>query len=128
MKTVKELVIEHTDMIKNMVKASEIKFLEPHESFSPTTIVQPVYVSDQLIEIGVDVADCVDVEKEFQKIDKERAKKQKELIVLKNKINNDDFVKRAPSEIVEKVRNSIRNIEDFLDSLTCSEEKLKLSL
>lgn len=66
----------------------------------------------------------VDLEKEKARIEKEIAKLTKELVKLDKKLANEDFLARAPSEIVEKVRGQQSELAGKRDQLELNLEKV----
>ena len=54
--------------------------------------------------IFVSLEDIIDFKKEISRLEKEIGKLGKELAVVSKKLGNEDFLSKAPEEIVEKVR------------------------
>jgi len=69
-------------------------------------------------EIYVPLEDLVDVNRERQRIDGEVSVLTKELAKIKKKLGNQDFLKKAPKEIVEKTGEKKREFEEKLTRLT----------
>lgn len=55
-------------------------------------------------EIYIPLEDLVDIEKEIERLEKEKANLEKELERVENKLNNAGFVAKAPANVVEEER------------------------
>ncbi len=64
------------------------------------------YISSHLpgVDIYVEVAGLIDVEKELSRIDSELKAVEKELSRVNGKLSNEQFLTKAPAEIIEKER------------------------
>ena len=87
------------ELIKTLARLDSMETADAGErpKASATAIVQDVSVS-VLLE-GV-----IDVSKESVRLDKEIAKLEKEISALAKKLENDNFISKAPVDVVEKVR------------------------
>ncbi len=56
------------------------------------------------IQIYVPLKDLIDLDKEISRLEKEVGNMDKELERLKGKLNNQDFLAKAPAHVVEKER------------------------
>jgi len=63
------------------------------------------------VEVFVDLADLIDVEAEIARKQKELEKLDSLLAAKRKKLSNDDFVERAPEAVVEKERDSLKELE-----------------
>jgi valyl-tRNA synthetase len=59
----------------------------------------------KLGEFGLDVHDAINIESERDRLNKEMARVQIEIEKILQKINNQDFLSRAPEEIVLEIKN-----------------------
>ena len=73
-------------------------------------------------EIAIAVAGLVDVEAEKAKAEKELAAARKELAGVEGKLANEQFLSRAPAEVVEKQRGIQSELQDRIAKL---EERLR---
>ena len=71
--------------------------------------------------IYVSLEGIIDFEKETQRLEKEISKISKELIAASKKLHNEDFLRKAPPDVVEKVKEKH-------DTLCERQEKLKANL
>jgi valyl-tRNA synthetase len=72
-------------------------------------------------EIEIYLSFEVNKEKEMTRLKKEKEDLEKYLIILKNKLNNPKFIKKAPKALVKKEKNNLKN---SLDNLKIIEEKI----
>ena len=59
----------------------------------------------------------IDKEKEIERIKKEKANLEKQIKIIKNKLANKDFVKRAPKAIVDQERKKLESLEKEIGEL-----------
>ena len=69
-------------------------------------------------EIYVPLADLIDLDKEIEKLEKSIEKVQKDLNRTLNKLSNENFVKRAKPEAVEKEKRIKEELENKIAKLT----------
>jgi valyl-tRNA synthetase len=112
-----EVVTRLKDQLTHMSGAGEVVVDASAEK--PKDAALAVVGSVELLVHGV-----VDVEKEKQKLDKEKGKLAGRITGLENKLGNEGFVAKAPPEVVEKsraelaeLREQMRRIEEALADL-----------
>ncbi|MBM4266912.1 MAG: valine--tRNA ligase [Deltaproteobacteria bacterium] len=76
------------------------------------------------IEIHVPLAGLVDVAAERERVQKEIERVDKDLVGVQRKLSNDDFVARAPEDIVSKERGRAEELESRRALLARSLERL----
>ena len=69
--------------------------------------------------------ELVDVEKELQRLAKEIEKAEKNIAGLKGKLSNENFVSRAPENVVNAEREKLQKAESLLQQLLESQARLK---
>jgi valyl-tRNA synthetase len=69
------------------------------------------------LEIFVDLAGLLDVEAELQRLAKEQTQIETQIKAKQQKLSNDNFVGRAPVDVVQRERDSLRALSDQLESL-----------
>ena len=69
--------------------------------------------------------ELVDIEKELERIKKEIEKAEKNVSGLRNKLSNENFVSRAPENVVAAEREKLEKAENLLQQLKESEARLK---
>ncbi|MBI9075738.1 MAG: valine--tRNA ligase [Desulfatibacillum sp.] len=113
------IIIEREkDLIANLARLSSMKIDLNRPKGAATAVVDgnTVYV---LLE-GV-----IDLDKEEARLEKEIAKLTNELIKLDKKLNNEDFLAKAPDDVVEKVRGQQAELTEKRDHLESNLEKVR---
>ena len=103
-------------LIVNLARLTELGFIT--EAEKPTTAATAIVNGAVLY---VDLAGVVDVAKEIQRLTKEIAKVTKEIGGVARKLGNEDFLAKAPAEVVAKNR-------ERHDALVEKQEKLAVTL
>ncbi len=80
---------------------------------------------DPAFEVYVDLSRYIDLEVEIDRLDKLIAKKEKELEANRKKLENPNFVDRAPPETVQEVRDKVVDAETTLARLKESRSELQ---
>jgi valyl-tRNA synthetase len=80
------------------------------------------------IEIFIPLEGFVDIEEELRKLTKEEDKLTKELIKTEAKIKNENFLSRAPQEIVQKEFDKINKFQIKLEKIVSHKETLEAIL
>ena len=100
--------------------ATEVTFTEKYEG-STDGMVQ---VSTHAARGFIPMMELIDREKELARLNKEKAKAEKELAMFENQLNNPKFVERAPAALVEDIRakhaksqDKLANIEQSIKAL-----------
>jgi valyl-tRNA synthetase len=122
-------------LILNAADASQLSWLQPYETYirklGRISTVQYNAARPQLVASavaqGIDIlmplAELIDVELEKKRLEKEISRLEGQLIGLQKKLMNQDFVGRAPKEIIEKEQ---KKQENFTESLRKLQESLKI--
>ncbi|MEQ8838860.1 MAG: class I tRNA ligase family protein, partial [Lacipirellulaceae bacterium] len=76
------------------------------------------------VEVYVDVSAFIDVEAEKKRLSGERDKLTKFIGSLSGKLNNENFVSRAPAEVVQQQREKLAEVEQQLAAVESSLAKL----
>jgi valyl-tRNA synthetase len=76
------------------------------------------------MEVFVDLAELIDVEAEIARKEKELARLDKLIAAKKNKLANENFVSRAPEAVVQKERDSLRELEQQHAAASAALQKL----
>jgi len=99
-------------MIKSLARLSNLVVEEPGER--PKSAATAIVESDNLF---VPLEGVIDVEKEVSRLEKEIAKVDKELIMLGKKLSNENFLDKAPKDVVEKTKNQHEEYSKKLEEL-----------
>jgi valyl-tRNA synthetase len=108
---------EHKDLVCRLSRISEIKFVEKRPS---NTIV----VSGNSLEAFIPISDDFNVGLEKARIEKSLEKFNSENNKLSIKLDNDDFLHKAPPEVIKKFRDEqealviqIKKLDRLLDNI-----------
>jgi valyl-tRNA synthetase len=94
----KALVIQHEHLLKTLAKVSSIEWLG-NNTHPPSATA---FLGD--LEIFVPLADFINKDEEQARLNKEIGKLKKELGFIESKLQNPQFVDKAPPHVVEKER------------------------
>jgi valyl-tRNA synthetase len=67
----------------------------------------------------------LDVERELQRLGKERKKLEESMIFLQKKLQNEDFLRRAPEHIVQKEKKKLEELQGKREKIIESMDKLE---
>ncbi len=107
------LLNEHSDVIKRLARLENLTITSEVEK--PKTAVSFVVGN---IEVHVDLSGAVDVEKEKARLTKEIDEVGKYVAAQEGKLNNPDFVARAPEKVVEGEKKKLADAKEKLVKLT----------
>lgn len=115
----KTLLNETQDYLQTLARVSKIGYLAPND-------VAPVSAVAVLggLEIFVPLAGLIDIAQETARLNKEITKLEKDKLALENKLQNPNFVDKAPKEVVtaekerqEIVKNNLQKLQQQLKIL-----------
>jgi valyl-tRNA synthetase len=116
------IIRDNENYLKVFCKASDISYLKPSAGDSV------IKITIDNTEIFVDLSEAVDYELEIKRIKTDIRKLDLELIKSENKINNPDFLSRAPEAIVNKEKNKAAELKKNLETLESELEKIKKAM
>jgi valyl-tRNA synthetase len=93
--------------------ATDVTFTEKYEG-STDGMVQ---VSTHAARGFIPMMELIDRDKELARLNKEKAKAEKEMAMFGNQLNNPKFVERAPAALVEDIRNKHAKSQDKLANI-----------
>ena len=93
--------------------ATDVTFTEKYEG-STDGMVQ---VSTHAARGFIPMMELIDREKELARLNKEKAKAEKEMTMFGNQLNNPKFVERAPAALVEEIRTKFAKSQDKLANI-----------
>ncbi len=85
----------------------------------------PVVLGDLRVDVVVPLEGLVDIAEEIKRTSKALEKRQKELAQLQGRLNNENFVKNAPEEVVEQGRVQLEQLRNQISSLEASLARLR---
>jgi valyl-tRNA synthetase len=89
----------------------------PGEDFRPSASVE-VRLSAGTVVVELDTSGTIDVAAERRRLEKDLAAAQKELASTAAKLNNADFLAKAPEAVVGKIRDRERVAQEETDRIT----------
>ncbi|MGB9812570.1 MAG: valine--tRNA ligase [Thermovenabulum sp.] len=117
-KEIENLFKENMDIIYSLAKVEKAEFIE--KEASPKKAMSAVVKG---AEIYVPMEGLIDIEVEIERLNKEKRELEEELEKAERKLSNENFIKKAPQEVVEKER---LKAEEFKDKISKIEKRLSL--
>ncbi|OEU46472.1 MAG: valine--tRNA ligase [Desulfobacterales bacterium C00003060] len=111
-KGVKELLKQHRDMIVNLCRLKSLQVAPPGER--PTSSATSVFGA---CTIFVSLKGIIDFELEQARLSKDITKVSRELDGIGKKLTNEDFLRKAPQEVVQKVREKGKRLMEKKNKL-----------
>ena len=96
----------------------------PGEDFDPSVSIE-VRLSQATVEVTLDTHGAVDVEAERKRLEKDLAKANKELEQTGKKLGNENFLSKAPEEVVNKIKERQQIAREEVERITSRLEGLK---
>lgn len=121
----KERLNSMQDYLKTMARLEQITWQEITPSSSENELSATAIV-DQL-EIHISLAGLIDKAAEANRLQKEIDKLRKEKEKSESKLNNSNYITRAPQEVVEKDRERLKQTENTLKKLEEQYQRIKIS-
>ncbi|MBW1967859.1 MAG: class I tRNA ligase family protein, partial [Deltaproteobacteria bacterium] len=110
----------YTDMIINLarLKSLSVENTEQRPKSAATSVVEDA-------TIFVSLEGIIDFKKEIQRLEKEINKLNNELTKISKKLNNEDFLSKAPEHVVEKVKEKHEAFIQKQQKLQMNLDKIK---
>lgn len=109
----------HTEEIKNLARSGQVEV--------GTEITKPPLSASAVVpgaEIFIPLEGLIDIEQEKNRLEKQLEEKTAYLEKLTKKLNNKDFVNRAPAEVVEAEKGKLLKTEELIEKLNKNLESL----
>jgi len=116
----RKTVQQHQDLIINLARLTSLSVKEPGErpKSAATAIVDGA-------SIFVSLEGIIDFGKETSRLEKEIAKLTKELAVVSKKLSNQDFLSKAPQQVVDKSKGRYDRLAEKQQKLQSNLERIK---
>ena len=114
----KEIFANGQNYFKQLASASEVEFVDADVEENTVSVVSNGAV------IYLPVGDLVDVEKERERLNKEKQTLEAEVKRVQGKLNNPGFTAKAPAHLVEEERQKGIKYQEMLDKVLESLAKL----
>ncbi len=106
------------DTLKRLARLSEISFAEAAPPKSVQALVRGVVAA-------LPLAGVIDFDAEKARLQKEIAREEKEVLKIEAKLGNEDFLKRAPEEVVEENRDRRDEAKARVEKMTAALARLQ---
>jgi valyl-tRNA synthetase len=116
----KERVERHKTSILTLARGSEIQFLGTGKN--PASSVTGVFEG---MEIFIPLKGVIQFEEEKRRLEKELDKVRKERTQIDKKLSNEDFLKKAPAEVVDKEKEKLKALAEKAEKLEGHLERIK---
>ncbi len=107
------------EFFARLAAASEVRIVPGYEDDSAVTVI----TADAKIYIPMD--ELVDFKAELERLEKEKKGVQKDIDFISNKLNNQNFVAKAPAKLVEEQREKLKAYTEKMRMIDDSIEKIK---
>jgi valyl-tRNA synthetase len=99
---------------------SQAWLTEPGPEFNPSASLEVRLGRDldRTVVVELDTSGTIDVEAERRRLEKDLAAAQKELAGTNSKLDNADFLAKAPAAVVDKIRDRQRVAREEVDRIT----------
>lgn len=118
----KKLISEHQGTIRDLGRLSRLDVGLAGEMQKPSIAASAVTGQ---VEIHVVLKGVLDFEVEARRLEKELAKMEKEFGFTQKKLQNEDFLQRAPADVIEKEREKNARLGEKLDKLKHLYDRVK---
>lgn len=110
---------DQEELVRNLANTTA-----PDEDFNPSASIE-VRLSQATVEVTLDTHSAVDVEAERKRLEKDLAKANKELEQTGKKLGNENFLAKAPEDVVNKIRARQDIAREEVERITSRLEGLK---
>lgn len=107
------LVQKYDFLLKNMAKIKSIEWLNAEEKAPPSMAGM---LAD--LEIYIPIKNLVDKKTEMTRLNKEIKKHQDQIMVYKGRLTNENFIQKAPKELIEKETLKLAELESASEKLS----------
>jgi valyl-tRNA synthetase len=98
------------DLLKRLARLSDI-------TFADTPPAQAMQLIVRSVSVALPLAGVIDLEAERARLDKEQLKATSEIEKIEAKLSNEEFLKRAPEEVVEEQRERLEELNNRKNQL-----------
>jgi valyl-tRNA synthetase len=109
----------HADLVKSLARVSAYTVGPGERPRGAATAVAEEHTVYVLLEGVIDLA------KEIARLEKETAKVEKELVSLDKKLANEDFLKKAPEDVIAKVKGQQAELREKKERLEANIQKVR---
>ena len=117
----KDILIDAERFFIRLVSAQNIEVRQNKENL-PSNAVSAVING---IEIFMPLEDLIDIDREIERLEKEKVNLEQELERVNNKLNNEKFISKAPESIVKTENEKKQKYTDMYDKVIERIQSLK---
>jgi valyl-tRNA synthetase len=115
-----EVLLRHEQAIKILARVQE---LHCNSAAGPPAAAAKAVVDS--VEIFLPLAGIIDFEEEAKRLDRELAKLGKEVSQAQRKVANEDFLAKAPAEVVQKEQAKLKTLTEKLAKLQNHRDRIR---
>ena len=115
----KDVFVKGIPFIERLAYANGVEISDDFDMPSAVTII----TSDAKIYIPMD--ELIDRKEELARLKKEFDSASKKLSQCQNKLNNQGFLSKAPDDVIAKVKEDAKKLQDKIDMLNAAIDNLK---
>jgi valyl-tRNA synthetase len=128
---------EHARSISTLARAGDIQVnpdFQPPSASARSVIVLPEVISAGLtgeaksLDIVLPLAGLIDFREEERRLNREMDKLSRELAQAQKKLANEDFLAKAPAEVVDKEKERLQTCTEKLSKLKTHQQRLRAFL
>lgn len=110
----KDLLLRHSGTVSDLARLSRLEVGRSEEVKKPRLAAGMVA---KHVEVYVVLKDILDFESESKRLQKEISKLEKELGITQKKLSNEDFLQKAPEDVIEKEREKGARLGEKMEKL-----------
>ncbi len=110
----------HAAFVKALARVEEITFVEEGAEVRGAAAAPLAHCT-----VFVPLAGVVDVAAELARVEKQLQKLAREAEKLEKKLKNENFLQRAPAEVVEKAREELKDVQKRMETLAQARKRLE---
>jgi valyl-tRNA synthetase len=115
----KERLARNKDFLITLAKLESLTWLDDTETPPPAAIA----LVDKL-ELLIPLAGVIDQSAELARLAKEFGKLEKDLIKIQSKLANENYLAKAPIEVVNKERENLQEVKQAMEKIQMQQNKL----
>lgn len=115
----KERLERNKDFLKTLAKIESFTWLLDEDTPPPAAIA----LVDEL-ELLIPLAGLIDKDAELARLEKELGKLEKEMTKIQGKLGNESYIAKAPEHVVEKERESLKEVQEAVEKIRTQRMKL----
>ncbi len=116
-----DVLTDYDYLVKELARVNSFEILPAEKSEKPKVAAGSVAGG---VEIYVLLEGLLDFKAELKRLDKEIGKVEKELELSRKKLNNEDFLNKAPEEVITREREKAERLTDKIKKLKQHREQI----